>query len=140
MSFTTQPSSQHATNISRPAFVDKSGIRWDTNSSEYEGWLTKKSKWLGSWRRRYFVLKGAKLFYGESPTDSPHGIIDLIDCKSVAKTSDPKAKKNFGFDICYKHDEFICINADNERDKTEWAGRLDRSIKKYSSNNIPPLD
>jgi hypothetical protein len=47
----------------RGAYVDKIGVRWDTNDPDYEGWLTKKSKWLGEWRRRYFILKGSKLFF-----------------------------------------------------------------------------
>ena len=30
--------------LRRGAFVDKKGVRWDTNESDFEGWLTKKSK------------------------------------------------------------------------------------------------
>ena len=31
----------------RGAFVDNKGIRWDTNNADFEGYLTKKSKWMG---------------------------------------------------------------------------------------------
>ena len=48
---------------SRPAFVDQNGIRYDTNNPDFEGWLTKQSAWLKDWRRRYFILKGSKLFF-----------------------------------------------------------------------------
>lgn len=49
----------------RGAFVDPKGVRWDTNEADYEGWLSKKSKWMGEWRRRYFILKGSKLFFSK---------------------------------------------------------------------------
>jgi hypothetical protein len=29
------------------------------------GWLTKQSSWLKEWRRRYFILKGSKLFFAK---------------------------------------------------------------------------
>lgn len=116
---------------SRGAFVDSKGIRWDTSNADHEGWLTKKSKWLGSWRRRYFVLKGSKLFYGDSNTEPPHGVIDLVDCKSL-KTADPKTKKNFAFEITL-NDLQILVHAEQEKEKSIWISQLERAIKTYSS-------
>jgi hypothetical protein len=52
--------------ISRGAYIDTiHGVRWDTNDPNYEGYLIKKSRWLGFWRKRYFVLKGTKLFFAK---------------------------------------------------------------------------
>ena len=31
-------------------------------------WLTKQSAWLKDWRRRYFILKGSKLFFAKVRT------------------------------------------------------------------------
>lgn len=99
----------------RGAFVDNKGIRWvmhrdvrhygaciflfrifvqDTNNADFEGYLTKKSKWMGGnvkflhrnthfvvssnihhvpfnrlhrveWRKRYFILRGSKIFFAK---------------------------------------------------------------------------
>lgn len=42
-------------------------------SSNFAGWLTKQSVWLKDWRRRYFILKGSKLFFSKSQFAAPHG-------------------------------------------------------------------
>lgn len=31
----------------RGAYIDEKGVRWDTNDADFEGYLTKKSKWMG---------------------------------------------------------------------------------------------
>jgi hypothetical protein len=51
--------------MQRGGFVDSKGVRWDPNNSDYEGFLSKKSRWMGEWRKRYFILKGSKLFYSK---------------------------------------------------------------------------
>ena len=42
----------------RPGYTDKSGIKWDTNDADYEGFCDKRSKWMAQWRTRFFMLKG----------------------------------------------------------------------------------
>jgi hypothetical protein len=49
----------------RGAYVDNKGVRWDTNDADFEGWMSKQSKWISEWRKRYFVLKGSKLFFSK---------------------------------------------------------------------------
>ena len=68
--------------MSRGAFVDPKGVRWDTNDADYEGYLCKQSRWVRGtkiltthfnikiwayeeWRKRYFILKGSKVFYSK---------------------------------------------------------------------------
>ena len=36
-----------------------------THTTYTTGWLTKQSSWLKEWRRRYFILKGSKLFFAK---------------------------------------------------------------------------
>lgn len=61
---------------SRPAYTDPSTqIRYDTSAGDYEGYLTKQSAWLKDWRRRYFILKGSKLFFAKGEGGAPHGMI-----------------------------------------------------------------
>ena len=67
----------------RGAFVDSRGCRWDTNQGDFEGWLSKRSRWISQWRKRYFILKGSKLFFAKDSSCAPHGVIDLVDCVSV---------------------------------------------------------
>lgn len=72
---------------SRPAYHDANkNLRWDTNNADLEGFMTKKSKWLGEWRERYFILKGSKIFFTKNATEAPHGMIDLIgECVCVCR-------------------------------------------------------
>ena len=39
--------------------------QYDCNNPEFSGYLTKQSAWLKDWRRRYFILKGSKLFFAK---------------------------------------------------------------------------
>lgn len=32
--------------MSRGAFIDSKGVRWDTNDADYEGFLSKQSRWV----------------------------------------------------------------------------------------------
>lgn len=53
--------------LMRPPYVDpNTNIIYDTDNAEYEGFLTKQSLWLKEWRRRYVILKGAKLFFAKN--------------------------------------------------------------------------
>ena len=48
--------------------------------------------WLKDWRRRYFELKGNKLYFKKGPSDEAHGMIDLGDCLTV-KSADERTNK-----------------------------------------------
>lgn len=58
------------------------------------GWLTKQSAWLKDWRRRYFILKGSKLFFAKSELAAPHGMVDLSTCMTVKSAELKAGKKN----------------------------------------------
>mmetsp|Transcript_24085 Transcript_24085/g.21908 ORF Transcript_24085/g.21908 Transcript_24085/m.21908 type:complete len:159 (+) Transcript_24085:74-550(+) len=115
----------------RGAFVDSSGVRWDPNDADYEGWLSKKSRWIGEWRQRYFILKGSKLFYAKSSVAAPHGVIDLVDCKNI-QSADTKTKKRNAFIVSLKEDQ-IFLFAENENLKDTWISQLGRAILYHSS-------
>ncbi len=111
----------------RGAFVDKWGVRWDTNDPDNVGWLSKKSKWLGEVRPRFFVLKGSKLFFSTTEEEAPHGMIDLVDCISVKPHGD-----NSTIEITLKDESYVLIaNSVEARDK--WVRCLDTSIVKQQS-------
>mmetsp|Transcript_16257 Transcript_16257/g.45068 ORF Transcript_16257/g.45068 Transcript_16257/m.45068 type:complete len:204 (-) Transcript_16257:293-904(-) len=120
------------THLSRPPYVDPTtNIMYDTDNSEYEGWLTKQSVWLKDWRRRYFVLKGSKLFFCKHEYGTPHGMIDLAQCTTV-KSADLKSKKRHSFEISTPEFTFL-LYADTEQEKDDWIGRVGKAIVRCSS-------
>ncbi|KAG7337818.1 PH domain containing protein [Nitzschia inconspicua] len=118
--------------LARPPYVDpNTNIIYDTDRPEYEGWLTKQSMWLKDWRRRYFLLKGSKLFYSKNEWSSPHGMIDLAHCTTV-KSADLKSKKRHSFEISTPEITYL-LYADTEQEKDDWIGRVGKAIVRCSS-------
>mmetsp|Transcript_23079 Transcript_23079/g.54694 ORF Transcript_23079/g.54694 Transcript_23079/m.54694 type:complete len:160 (+) Transcript_23079:162-641(+) len=118
--------------LHRPPFVDATtNICYDTDNSDYEGWLTKQSMWLKDWRRRYFILKGSKLFFAKSEYEAPHGMIDLSTCTTV-KSADLKSHKRNSFEISTAETTYL-IYADTEKEKDDWIGSVGRAIVRCSS-------
>lgn len=86
---------------------------------------------MQDWRRRYFVLKGSKLFFLKSEYESPHGMIDLATCTTV-KSADLKSNKRHSFEISTPETTFL-IYADTEKEKDDWIGSVGRAIVRCSS-------
>jgi hypothetical protein len=53
-----------------------------------------KGAWLKEWRKRYFVLKGNKLYFANNPQKEPHGCIDLSECLTVKSAEERTSKKH----------------------------------------------
>mmetsp|Transcript_890 Transcript_890/g.1950 ORF Transcript_890/g.1950 Transcript_890/m.1950 type:complete len:141 (+) Transcript_890:119-541(+) len=118
--------------MQRPDYVDKAtGQVFDTNAANFEGWLTKQSVWLKDWRRRYFILKGSKLFFAKSETTTPHGMIDLSACMTV-KSAELKAGKRNAIEVSTADTTFF-MYADTEKEKDEWIGAIGRAIVQASA-------
>mmetsp|Transcript_11380 Transcript_11380/g.13762 ORF Transcript_11380/g.13762 Transcript_11380/m.13762 type:complete len:176 (+) Transcript_11380:190-717(+) len=116
----------------RPPYVDpNTQIIYDTDHPEFEGYLTKESMWLKDWRRRYFVLKGSKLFFCKNDYSAPHGMIDLANCTTV-KSADLKSKKRNSFEISTPELTYL-LYADTEKEKDDWIGNVGRAIVRCSS-------
>lgn len=117
---------------SRPPYIDPTtGEKFDCNNPTSEGWLTKQSEWMKDWRRRYFMLKGSKLFFGKSESVAPHGMIDLSTCMTV-KSAELKAGKKNAIDVSTRGQTFF-MYADSEKEKDEWIGAIGRSIVQASA-------
>mmetsp|Transcript_39498 Transcript_39498/g.58028 ORF Transcript_39498/g.58028 Transcript_39498/m.58028 type:complete len:149 (-) Transcript_39498:523-969(-) len=116
----------------RPPYIDpNTNIRYDTDNPEFEGWLTKQSMWIKDWRRRYFLLKGSKLFFCKTPSGEPHGMIDLSICTTV-KSANLKSKKMNSFEVSTPDVTFL-LYADTEKEKDDWIGCVGRAIVRCSS-------
>jgi hypothetical protein len=83
------------------------------------------------WRRRYFLLKGSKLFYSKNEWSPPHGMIDLAHCTTV-KSADLKSKKRHSFEISTPEITYL-LYADTEQEKDDWIGRVGKAIVRCSS-------
>jgi hypothetical protein len=118
--------------MQRPPYVDPAtGQTYDTSNPTTEGWLTKQSMWLKDWRRRYFFLKGSKLFFSKGEFSAPHGMIDLSTCMTV-KSAELKAGKKNAIEVSTKEQTFY-MYADTEKEKDEWIGAIGRSIVQSSA-------
>jgi len=121
-----------ARQLARPPYVDpNTNIIYECDNPEYQGWLTKQSMWLKDWRRRFFLLKGSKLFYAKNEYSPPHGMIDLAQCTTV-KSADLKSKKRHSFEISTPEITFL-LYADTEQEKDDWIGRVGKAIVRCSS-------
>ena len=87
--------------------------------------------WLKDWRKRWFVLEGNKLHFSKSPSDSPHGTIDLAACLTVKSAEDKTDKRN-SFEVATPEATYY-MYADTEKSKDEWIGAIGRAIVKYSN-------
>merc|ERR1712224_534534 len=76
--------------------------------------------WLKDWRRRFFLLKGSKLFYCSNEYSTPHGMIDLALCTTV-KSADLKSRKRNSFEISTPEITYL-LYADTEQEKDDWIG------------------
>ena len=83
------------------------------------------------WRRRFFLLKGSKLFYCSNEYSTPHGMIDLALCTTV-KSADLKSRKRNSFEISTPEITYL-LYADTEQEKDDWIGRVGKAIVRCSS-------
>jgi len=83
------------------------------------------------WRRRFFLLKGSKLFYCSNEYSTPHGMIDLALCTTV-KSADLKSRKRNSFEISTPETTYL-LYADTEQEKDDWIGRVGKAIVRCSS-------
>jgi hypothetical protein len=82
------------------------------------------------WRRRYFILKGSKLFFAKTDYSVAHGMIDLSQCTTV-KSADLKSHKRNSFEISTPDTTFL-LYADTEKEKDDWIGNVGKSIVRSS--------
>ena len=87
--------------------------------------------WLKEWRKRYFILKGNKLYFAQTPQKEPHGVIDLSECLTV-KSAEEKTSKKHSVEVATP-DATYYMFADTEKEKDEWIGAIGRAIVRFSN-------
>ncbi|KAN0045061.1 hypothetical protein ACTA71_006589 [Dictyostelium dimigraforme] len=96
--------------------------------SDREGWLTKQGGSIRTWRRRWFVLKGKKLFYFKSKSDiEATGLIELEQNSFVKEEKDKDKKKKYMFTVGTSKRVFY-IFAETETDMKQWMESIKRNL------------
>ena len=105
--------------------------------SKQEGWLAKQSVWLQQWRRRYFRLVGTTLYWSKTPTDEPHGNVNLTDRVTV-KACDEKIGKPNSIEVSIENGEVYYLVADTLAEKDAWIGAMGKVIVQNSRSYVKP--
>jgi len=107
------------------------------NPSDKEGFLTKQSGSIKTWKRRWFVLKGKKLVYFKTRNDlEATGVIELEQDSFVKDEKDKK--KRFMFSVGTSRRVFFMV-ADNEKDMLSWIESIKRNIDGNAPVNPPSV-
>jgi len=106
-----------------------------------DGHLTKQGGSIKSWKRRYFVVKDAKIYYYKTPKDQTlTGRIDLEPSSFVKEdNTGGKSKKPFQFSVKTQKRHFL-MYADTAEDMNAWISAIQReidSLGKTGSTGIP---
>jgi len=105
------------------------------NPADREGFLTKQGGSIKTWKRRWFVLKGKKLYYFKTRNDlEATGIIELEPDSFVKDEKDKK--KRMMFSVGTSRRVFFIV-ADNEKDMLSWIESIKRNIEGNAPVNPP---
>ncbi len=99
-----------------------------------EGWLTKRSKWIKVWRRRYAYLYDTLLFVAKDRDTRPHLIIDLFLVDHVSHAED-QTKKPYSFQIALSTGESYFLMANSESDRKNWMSKIE-NVKKNPPKRV----
>eukprot|EP00418_Pyrodinium_bahamense_P013953 CAMPEP_0179125572 /NCGR_PEP_ID=MMETSP0796-20121207/59397_1 /TAXON_ID=73915 /ORGANISM="Pyrodinium bahamense, Strain pbaha01" /LENGTH=119 /DNA_ID=CAMNT_0020824283 /DNA_START=66 /DNA_END=425 /DNA_ORIENTATION=- len=93
-----------------------------------EGFLSKQSKHLKEWRKRWFVLTPEYLcsFKGQGDYRNPTEFIRLRECSTV-KSADEDTGKDNSFRVDTPARVFYLI-ADSAADKEAWIGHIGKQM------------
>jgi hypothetical protein len=103
---------------------------------ERAGWLMKQGEHIKTWRRRWFVLKGGKIFWFKdqhvSAQSVPRGVIEVKQCLSV-KGAEDALNKPCAFEIS-THVDLMYFIADSDKEKEDWINAIGRAIVHHSAS------
>jgi len=105
-----------------------------------DGYLTKQGGAIKTWKRRWFVLKGTKLWYFKSKTDlSAKGFIELEATTLVRDEGANSKKKKTMFSIQargLKGRRVFMMYPDTQQETTEWIEAIRKNIAACSSGGF----
>ena len=95
-----------------------------------EGFLSKKGEVNKVFQRRWFVLKGNLLFYGEKRGEKPNGVIILEDCSVEVSDAD---RYSFTISFFGGRTRVYILSADTEDDMISWMKRISTAPFSYAA-------
>eukprot|EP01068_Selenidium_serpulae_P007489 Selendium_serpulae@DN4726_c0_g1_i3.p1 len=93
-----------------------------------QGWLLKKSRYIGDWRRRWVVLTRSTIcaYKNKGAYEKPTEIIFMNECNTVKSAEDDVHKEN-SFRVDAK-DRIFYFVAEHAQDKESWIGHIGRQM------------
>jgi len=106
---------------------------------DFDGYLTKQGGAIKTWKKRWFVLKGPKLWYFKGKTDtSAKGFIELEATTLVRDESANNKKKKTMFSIQargLKGRRVFMMYPETQQEAAEWIEAIRRNIAACSSGS-----
>jgi hypothetical protein len=100
---------------------------------ERTGWMTKQGGTFKTWKRRWFVLKGDKIYYFKGQTDQDvTGVIELSS-KSKVKKDEIKGKNNL-FSVSTTNRVYF-MYPDSHSDQEAWISEIQKTLDKLSGKH-----
>jgi len=98
-----------------------------------QGFLTKQGGLVKNWKRRWFVLKGDKIYYFKAQTDQDvTGVIELSS-KSKVKKDEIKGKNNL-FSVSTTNRVYF-MYPDSLSDQEAWISEIQKTVDKLSGKH-----
>lgn len=100
-----------------------------------QGWMHKKGGHRRNWSKRWFVMKGAFLYYYTTDEDFQKGVPHkgVIPLKDVVTQIFFHRKRNFCFEVVHEERRTFYLQANTEEEKYEW-------IETISAASLGPVN
>jgi len=102
-----------------------------------EGFLNKKGELNKGFQRRWCVLKGNLLFYGEKRGDKPNGVIVLEECSVEVSDAD---RYSFTISFCGGNARIYVLSAEDEEDMICWMTLISKAPFGYGIMLVKELE
>ena len=102
-----------------------------------EGFLNKRGEVNKVFQRRWFVLKGNLLFYGEKRGEKPNGVIVLEDCTVEVSDTD---RYSFTISFFGGKTRVYILSADSEDEMVCWIKRISSAPFGYTAMVVKELE
>jgi hypothetical protein len=99
-----------------------------------EGWLTKRSRWMKAWRRRYAYLYDTMMYVAKTREAVPHFTFDLFTLDSV-KIADDATGKKYSFEMIFQNGDKFFFSANSESDRKNWIEKIE-NVKKNPPRRV----
>lgn len=131
----------------RPRLKLGQSVMEQVGTPDHDGWMFKKSETYNNWKQRYFLLKGAHLYWLRSNSKTETRIKGYVNVVGYKIIPDENIRPgSYGFKMMHDNDKTHYFSSDSQLIIREWMKALmktsiDRDYTKpvISSVNIPTI-